>query len=155
MPPLSADELRARIERDLPGALQTPETLQIAAVRLPDVARYLRDELGYTFLTNLTAVDYLAAGAIEVVYHFASLAGGAPLAVRVRIPRDDARIPSLAPLWPGAELQEREAYDLFGVWFEGHRDLRRVYMWDAFEGFPMRKDFPRQGDKYFAGSGEE
>ncbi|HMO58341.1 MAG TPA: NADH-quinone oxidoreductase subunit C [Roseiflexaceae bacterium] len=155
MPSLSADELRGIIEQELPGALHNPAVLCVVPARLPEVARLLCDILDHTFLSNLTAVDYPADGEIEVVYHIASLGGGVPLVLRVRTPREHASVPSLTSLWPGAALQEREAYDLFGVWFEGHPDLRRVYMWDAFEGFPMRKDFPRQGDKYFAGSGEE
>nr|PZN29654.1 MAG: NADH-quinone oxidoreductase subunit C [Chloroflexota bacterium] len=127
----------------------------VHAERLPEVARYLRDTLGYTYLSNITAVDYIADGVIELVYHFYSLQGGPPLVVKTRVPRDNPSVPSLTPEWPGADLQEREAYDLYGVIFPGHPDLRRVYMWEEFEGFPMRKDFPKQGDKYLASEDEE
>ncbi|MBC8075401.1 MAG: NADH-quinone oxidoreductase subunit C, partial [Chloroflexales bacterium] len=115
---------------------------------MADVARYMRDTLGYSYLSNITAVDHLAEDVIELVDHFYHLAGGPPLVVKARMPRDNPALPSITPFWPGASLQEREAFDLFGVDFIGHPDLRRVYMWDEFEGFPMRKDFPRQGDKY-------
>ncbi len=74
--------------------------------------------------------------------------------VKTRVPREQPIVPSLTPFWPGASLQEREAFDLYGVQFPGHPDLRRVYMWDEFEGHPMRKDFPKQGDKYLAGEEE-
>jgi NADH-quinone oxidoreductase subunit C len=166
--------LAAQIAAALPGALVAAEaqaaltaptgeahgpTLTTAdpvvrVERIGDVARVMRDELGYELLSNITAVDYLAHGLIEVVYHFVDLRGGPVAALKVRVPRDEPRLPSLAPWWPGADLQEREAFDLYGVIFEGHPDLRRIYMWDEFEGFPMRKDFPKQGDKYLGEAGE-
>jgi NADH-quinone oxidoreductase subunit C len=120
--------------------------------RIADVARYVRDTLGFVLLSNITAVDFLAEGVFELVYHFYRLEGGPPLVIKVRVPRSQPVLPTLSLFWPGASLQEREAFDLFGVVFEGHPYMRRIYMWDEFEGFPMRKDFPRQGDKYL---GEE
>lgn len=180
MPDISAAELRERFTRDLPGALapQHPkpklseatakpkkgeeapvdllatDDVLVQAEAIPDVAYYLRDELGYTFLTDITAVDYLADGVIEVIYRFLHLDGGPTLPIKTRVPRDRAVVPSITPFWPGADLQEREAFDMYGVDFPGHPNLTRVYMWDEFEGFPMRKDFPKQGDKYL-GDGEE
>jgi NADH-quinone oxidoreductase subunit C len=185
---VSAEELKERLIRDVPGALAPararphhegngaeaqaqpaargkkaeegpPDLLAtgdavVLAERVPDVARYVRDELGYELLSNLTAVDYLGDGVIELVYHFMHLGGGPPLAIKTRVPRERAVVPSLTPFWPGADLQEREAFDLYGVDFPGHPNLRRVYMWDEFEGSPMRKDFPKQGDKYL-GDDEE
>jgi NADH-quinone oxidoreductase subunit C len=120
----------------------------VLAERIPDVARYVRDTLGYALLSDLTAVDYLADGVIELVYRFVHLDGGPTLAIKTRVPRERAVVPSITPFWPGADLQEREAFDMYGVDFPGHPNLARVYMWDEFEGFPMRKDFPKQGDKY-------
>jgi NADH-quinone oxidoreductase subunit C len=127
----------------------------ITAESLPRVATYLRDRHGYSYLSNITAVDYILDGLIEVIYHFYHLAGGGPQTVRVRVPRDHAVIPSLTGEWPGANLQEREAFDLYGVTFPGHPYLKRIYMWDEFEGFPMRKDFPKTGDKYTHETGAE
>jgi NADH-quinone oxidoreductase subunit C len=126
----------------------------VLAERLADVARYVRDTLGYQLLSNITAVDYLADGVIELVYHFYHLDGGPPLVIKTRMPRQQAVVPSLTPFWPGADLQEREAFDLYGVRFPGHPNLARIYMWDEFEGFPMRKDFPKQGDKYLTDEDE-
>jgi NADH-quinone oxidoreductase subunit C len=143
-----------RGEEGPPNLLATNDAV-VHAPMLPEVALYLRDTLGYELLSNITAVDYLADGVIEVVYHFLHPQGGPPLVVKTRLPRESPRAPSLTPEWPGAELQEREAFDLYGVTFSGHANLTRVYMWDEFEGFPMRKDFPRQGDKYFAGEEDE
>ena len=127
----------------------------VTAESMPHVAAYLRDRHGYQLLSNITAVDYILDGLIEVVYHFYHLDGGGPRTVRVRVPRDNAVIPTLTGEWPGANLQEREAYDLYGVRFPGHPYLRRIYMWDEFEGHPMRKDFPKTGDKYTHETGAE
>jgi NADH-quinone oxidoreductase subunit C len=136
-----------KAEEGPPDLLATEDAI-VLAERLPDVAAYVRDQLGYQLLSNITAVDYLSDGVIEMVYHFLHLDGGPPLVVKARVPRDQPVVPSLTPEWPGADLQEREAYDLYGVHFPGHPRLTRVYMWDEFEGHPMRKDFPKQGDKY-------
>jgi NADH-quinone oxidoreductase subunit D/NADH-quinone oxidoreductase subunit C/D len=112
--------------------------------KLVDFANSLRDEQGYDYLSSVTAVDYLAEGQMEVVYHARKTTGGSPLVFRVQVPRDQAVVPSLVPIYPGAEFQEREAYDLFGVHFEGHPDLRRILLWEGFYGHPMRKDW-REG----------
>jgi NADH-quinone oxidoreductase subunit C len=157
---IERDDLRERLQRDLPEALvpepglpATADLVVLPALIVP-VARYLREMLGYEMLSNLTAVDYLNHDIIELVYHFNHLVGGPPLVIKTRLPREQAWLPSLTPEWPGADLQEREAFDLFGIEFSGHPYLKRIYMWDEFEGFPMRKDFPKQGDKYFGEDGE-
>lgn len=126
----------------------------VRAECLPAVVRYVRDILGYELLSNITAVDYLADGLIEMVYHFMHLAGGSPLVVKVRVPREHPVVPSITPFWAGADLQEREAFDLYGVQFPGHPNLKRIYMWDEFEGYPMRRDFPKHGDKYLGEADE-
>jgi len=121
----------------------------VHAEQLPQVMRYLRDGLGYQLLSHITAVDYYAYNLIEVLYHVYRIDGGPGQTVRVRVPRDNPVIPSIAPIWPGSNLQEREAWDLFGVQFPGHPYHRRIYMWEEFEGHPMRKDFQKIGDTYF------
>jgi NADH-quinone oxidoreductase subunit D/NADH-quinone oxidoreductase subunit C/D len=108
---------------------------------LIEVATYVRDVLGYDFLSSVTAVDYLAEGKLEVVYHLFRTTGGPAFVYRTQAPREDAHVPSLVPIYRGAELQEREAYDLFGVHFDGHPDLRRILLWEGFYGYPMRKDW--------------
>jgi NADH-quinone oxidoreductase subunit C len=145
---------RAKKGEEGPVDLLATDDAVVQANRLTDVALYVRDELGYEYLSNITAVDYLADGVIEIVYHFYHLDGGAPLVIKTRVPREQTAIPSLTPVWPGADLQEREAFDLYGVDFVGHPHLKRIYMWDEFEGYPMRKDFPKQGDKYLADEDE-
>jgi NADH-quinone oxidoreductase subunit C len=88
-------------------------------------------------------------GYLEVVYHLYSMElKHGPLILRLRTANrtDNARVPSLTPVWRGAEFQEREAYDLYGITFEGHPDLRRILMWDEFKDFPMRKDYVEPDD---------
>ena len=105
-------------------------------------ATALRDELGYDYLSSVTAVDYLPQAQIEVVYHAYKTTGGPGIVFKVQVPRAfEVEIPSLVSVYPGVELQEREAWDLFGVIFTGHPDLRRILMWEGFAGHPMRKDW--------------
>jgi|GEM_PF-350982 len=121
----------------------------VVAERLPDVVLFLRDRLGYEFLSHITVVDYIDYGLLEVIYHLFHLEGGPGQIVRVRVPREAPVIPSITPMWPGANLQEREAWDLYGVRFPGHPYHKRIYMWEEFEGHPMRKDFEKVGDTYY------
>lgn len=113
----------------------------VEAQHLIEVATAIRDELGYDYLSSVTGVDYLPEGKMEVVYHAYRTIGGPALVFKVQVPRDDPRLPSLVPVYPGAEFQEREAWDLLGIRFEGHPDLRRILMWEGFAGHPLRKDW--------------
>ncbi len=114
--------------------------------KLLEVARYVRDTLKYDMLSNLTAVDYLKEGVIELVYQVTRSTGGAPFTYKTRVPRKSGNdltdtVPSLVPVYAGAEFQEREVYDMYGVPFSNHPDLRRILMWEGFNGWPMRKDW--------------
>ena len=118
--------------------------------RLLDVMRWLRDTAGqtYDYLVDVTAVEYRdRERPIEMVYFLRSLARRADLRVKVELdPRGDLAVDSVVPLWHGADWLEREVYDMFGVTFRGHPDLRRILMWETYaEGFPLRKDFPLRG----------
>ena len=104
----------------------------------------LKIEMGYDYLASLTGVDYLPEGKMEVVYHLRKTTGGSPLVLKVQVSREDPEIPSLVPIYPGAEFQEREVWDLYGIKFTDHPDLRRILMWEGFHGHPMRKDY-REG----------
>lgn len=106
-----------------------------------EVAKYLRDELGYDYLSSVTGVDYYPENYMESVYHFFRTTGGPALVLKVQTPRDNAVVPSLVSIYPGAEFQEREAWDLLGIRYEGHPDLRRILMWEGFAGHPLRKDW--------------
>jgi NADH-quinone oxidoreductase subunit C len=107
------------------------------------VMAYLRDDpaLRFDFLQNLTAVDWIKRDVIEVVYHLFSYPHRHAICVKVDLPRGAPRVPTVVSVWPTANWLEREQYDLLGVLFEGHPDLRRLLMPDDWVGHPMRKDF--------------
>jgi NADH-quinone oxidoreductase subunit C len=115
-----------------------------------DVLRVCRDapDLRFDMLTDLTAVDYLKfpgredGPRFDVVYHLYSLPHNHRVRIRVRVDEDDAVVPTAVPLWPIANWLEREVWDMFGVRFAGHPDLRRLLMYEEFVGHPLRKDYP-------------
>jgi NADH-quinone oxidoreductase subunit B/C/D len=146
-PTEEAQALADRLNEELGGGAVTPETdtLVVDPARLIQVAQYLRDtgELDYDLLSNVTGVDYLERDPrFEVVYHLYSTSrGGGPLVLKVRAPAEDPQIPSLTSVWPSADLQEREIWDLYGIRFPGHPNLKRILLWEGFHGHPMRKDY--------------
>jgi NADH-quinone oxidoreductase subunit C len=111
--------------------------------------RLLKDERGFDLLVDVTCVDYLnyrdAADRFGLVYLLANTDTNERITVRVFINEPDLSVPSVFPLWSGAEWLEREVYDMFGIRFEGHPDLRRILMPEEFTAFPLRKDYPLQG----------
>jgi NADH-quinone oxidoreductase subunit C/D len=139
------------LEKRFPGAVKRDtrpgyEGHVVEVGKLREVATAIRDEMGYDYLSSLTAVDYLsdapnANNFMEVVYHLFKSTGGGSLVYKVQVPRDNSVVPSLMDIYPGADFQEREAWDLYGVQFEGHNDLRRILMWEGFNGHPMRKNW--------------
>jgi NADH-quinone oxidoreductase subunit C len=141
---ISGLDIAHQIEQKLPGAVveAVPEAATIASERLLEACRFLRDdpELRFEFLSSLTGVDRLDS--LEVVYHLESIRLNMITCLKVKTDdRQNPAVPSVVPVWPGADLQEREAYDLLGIYFEGHPDLRRIFLWDGFAGFPLRKDY--------------
>lgn len=109
---------------------------------LVEVATALRDRYNFKFLSSATPVHYLEQGQMEMVYHFYNLdAGGGAIVLHAQTSHDAPTIPSLTPLFPGADFQEREAWDLYGIKFPGHPNLKRILMWEGFNGHPMRKDW--------------
>jgi NADH-quinone oxidoreductase subunit C/D len=109
--------------------------------RLADFATAARDELGYDYLSSVTGVDYLPENKMEAVYHLYRSQGGPALVVKTQMPRENPSVPSLVSVYPGADFQEREAWDLLGIRFEGHPNLKRILMWEGFQGHPLRKDW--------------
>ncbi len=109
---------------------------------LVEVATAIRDEFGYDLLSSVTGVDYLPENKMEVVYHAFKTTGGPRLVFKVQVPRvDPVEVLSLIGVYPGVDFQEREAWDLLGIKFVGHPDLRRILMWEGYEGHPLRKDW--------------
>jgi NADH-quinone oxidoreductase subunit C len=114
---------------------------------LREVMRFLRDDpaLRFEMLSDVCAVDYLPrVPRFEVVYHLYSLAKNHRLRVKVLVDGKSPSVPSMTALWPSADWMEREVFDLYGIRFEGHSDLRRILLYDEFEGYPLRKDYPKE-----------
>lgn len=141
------DTLRARFADKIVDAheRQGDETVVVGRENVLEVCRALRDdpELAFDFLADLTAVDYFGrAPRFEVVAHLLSSSKCHRLRLKVPVEEKDCSIPSLSVLWKSANWLEREAYDMFGIRFEGHPDLRRILMYPEFEGHPLRRDYP-------------
>jgi NADH-quinone oxidoreductase subunit C/D len=108
---------------------------------LLEFVRAVRDELGFDYLSMVTAVDHYPEDLMEMVYQLYRTTGGPGILFKVKLSRNDPHVPSLCGIYAGAELQEREIFDLLGVIFDDHPDLRRILMWEGFAGHPLRKDW--------------
>jgi NADH-quinone oxidoreductase subunit C len=127
-------------------AFRGDETVILDREGLRDNFRWLKEDpkLKFEFLSDITAVDYWQKKAprFEMVYHLSAPKARQRLRVKVPVPETDAAVESLTPLWPGANFLEREVWDLFGIRFLGHPDLRRILLYEEFQGHPLRKDYP-------------
>jgi NADH-quinone oxidoreductase subunit C len=127
-------------------AFRGDETVVVSRERLLETIRSLKQDpkLDFDFLSDITAVDYLdrKQPRFEVVYHLLSLGKKHRLRVKVPLPEDEPEVDSLTPLWRGANWLEREVWDMFGIRFRGHPDLRRILLYEEFHGHPLRKDYP-------------
>ena len=120
-------------------------TLTIAPDQIRSAARIVQ-EAGYNFLEDVTAVDWLPAEPrFQVTYHIVSYELKERLRLRIFVDSVVGGADSIVPVWPSADFYEREVFDLFGIRFHGHPNLRRIMMPDEFEGHPLRKDFPVEG----------
>ena len=123
-------------------------TIYVSSPLFLKVCEFLRDDpaLKFNFLADVTALDlYPQEPRFEVVFHLLSLETAERLRLKVRVDGENPRCYSAYPVWPAANAFEREVFDLFGINFEGHPDLRRIVLPDEFEGFPLRKDYPVEG----------
>jgi len=123
------------------------ECIAVARDRAPELLKALRDEAEFAFdmLADLTAVDWLGRKPrFDVVYHLNSLKLHHRLCVKVQVDMADLWVGSVIGIWKAADWLERECYDMFGIEFHGHGDLRRILLYDSFEGHPLRKDYPYQ-----------
>jgi NADH-quinone oxidoreductase subunit C len=141
---LSGNETAKQIEENFPGSVveSSQQSLLVKAESLLEIASYLKTtpELGFDYLASITAVDYYDC--FEVIYQLTSLQHNHSLVLKTRCyERDNPTLPSVVSLWRGADFQEREIYDLMGISFEGHPNLKRILLWEGFEGYPLRKDF--------------
>lgn len=121
-------------------------TAYIAKARIAEVCQWLRDEQGFSYLVDLGGADRFTEDArFEVFYNLVNIDAGKRLRLKVRIDEDDLHVPSVTPLFRAANWNERECYDMLGIVFDGHPDLRRMYMPEDFEYYPQRKEFPLLG----------
>ena len=139
---LSGQEVAGQIGKQFPDVVtdSNDTAVFVRSESLLDVARFLKDSLGLDYLTTITAVDFL--NYFEVIYLLTSLENNHSIIVKTRCnDRDNPTVPSVISLWQGADFQEREIYDLMGISFEGHPNMKRLFLWDGFQGHPLRKDY--------------
>jgi NADH-quinone oxidoreductase subunit C len=141
---LSGKDIARQIEKKFPGCVaeSAADSLLVKAESLLEIAAYLKDTPGldFDYLTAVSGVDYFDC--FEVVYHLTSLKHNHSLVLKARCyDRDNPVLPSVVGLWRTADFQEREIYDLLGISFTGHPNLKRIALWEGFEGHPLRKDF--------------
>ena len=139
---LSGQEVARSLGEKLPEAIvdSNETTLWVEPEALFEAARLLKDTLALDYLTDLTAVDYPEY--FEVVYHLCSIENNHSIVLKTRCyDRENPTVPSVVGLWRGADLQEREVYDLMGISFSGHPNLKRIFLWEGFQGHPLRKDY--------------
>jgi NADH-quinone oxidoreductase subunit C len=146
---LIAQDLRAaRGDDAVTGTLffRNKAAIDVAPARVREVLAFLR-ERGFTFLASVHGLDYFPdEPRLGVQYEMLDMTNVDRITVRLRVPLDEPTVPSVTPDWPTADHQEREIYDMFGVIFEGHHDLRRILMAEDYEGHPQRRDFPVGGE---------
>lgn len=141
---LSGIEIADKIETEIPGSVVSSDVsgILVESMAIAAVLKFLKEtpEYSFNYLNNLTAVDYFDY--FELVYNVTSFTKHLTLIVKTRVSgRDNPEIPSISQLWRGADFQEREIFDLLGIRFPGHPNLKRIALWESFEGHPLRKDF--------------
>ena len=143
---LSGADVATQINKAHPGAAieSNDKNVWVEPESLLQVATFLKEssDLDFSFLTAVSAIDYVDH--FELVYHLLSMRKNHSVVLKTRrYGRDNPVVDSLTPVWKGANLQEREVWDLMGVHFEGHPNMKRILLWEDFPGHPLRKDFVR------------
>ena len=149
---MDAKEIYAALEQQVPGKVSNfkadvPEPyLTVDGSTIVEVCSFLRDRDGLDFevLSDLTALDWPKEEKIQVVYHLFSYTHNHQIVLKVDLPRDNPKVATVEEVWKVANWFEREVYDLFGVIFEGHSDLRRIMLPEDWTGYPLRKDYVEQ-----------
>ena len=141
---LSGKEIAGQLEEKFPGSIVESgrDCIVVNSDSLLAVAAFLKDTRGldFDYLNYITAIDYYDH--FEVVYQLVSLEHNHSLVLKTRCyQRDNPTLPSVVNLWQGADFQEREIYDLMGIRFEGHPNMKRIVLWEGFQGHPLRKDY--------------
>ena len=140
---LTGAAVAERLRHAFPGVVldETADSVTVPAERIAEVATFLRDdpELDFKYLNTLLGVDWMEH--FDVVYVISSLAKNHTFTLKARTGHDNPIVPSVNGVWMAANLQEREVYDLMGIAFSNHPDLKRIFLWEGFPGHPLRKDF--------------
>ncbi|MBI2360563.1 MAG: NADH-quinone oxidoreductase subunit C [Deltaproteobacteria bacterium] len=149
---MEAKGIYGRLEREFPGKVSGLKDdvfdpfLMVEPQAIVDACRFLRDqpELKFEILSDLTAVDFPKEEKLQVVYHLYSYTFRHQIVLKVGLPRENPRIATVENVWKAANWFEREVFDLFGVFFDGHSDLRRILLPEDWVGHPLRKDYVEQ-----------
>jgi len=121
-------------------------TLNVERAAIHDICLLAKEQLGYTYLIDLSGVDHFGEEPrFEVVYELYQFDRGDHLRLKIRVSEDLLEVPTVSDIWSTADWHERECYDMYGIKFAGHPDLRRILMWEGYPFFPLRKDFPLGG----------
>jgi len=121
-------------------------TYAIDASDLREIAKFCRDNLSFDYLLDITSIDNFGEEPrFEIVYHLYSMPRAIHLRLKLKLSEDAGAVDTVSDIWPTANWHEREIYDMMGIKFNGHPDLRRILMWDGYPFFPLRKDFPLAG----------
>ena len=149
---MTLEEIRTRLNEAFPGAVASSAspwgeaTLTIQPEQIQPVCRFLRDALNFNFLTDLCGVDqYPRVPRYAVVYHLCAMDRRERLRLKVFLSESSPRVDSVSTIWKAADWLEREVFDMYGIGFDGHPDLRRILTPPGFEDFPLRKDYPLRG----------
>jgi NADH-quinone oxidoreductase subunit C len=155
---LLAQEVRGEVPGSVLGTEFGPGSravIRVDPATIKATLTFLKGK-GYTFLASLHGVDYLPEEPrLGVLYELLDMQSVDRVSVKLRVPIDAARVESVVELWPGADFPEREVFDMFGVEFDGHPDLRRILMPEDYEGHPQRRDFPIGGEPVLFTHNEE
>ena len=143
-------DLRAQFGNELTeSSFRDNHRVHVPPEKAIDVLTWLKEQRGFDMLVDITAVDYLeypdATDRFHVIYLLLNMTTKERLIVKVPVNLPDAALPSVVPLWKGADWMEREVYDMFGIIFVGHPDLRRILTWNGYGSYPLRKDYPLRG----------
>jgi NADH-quinone oxidoreductase subunit C len=121
-------------------------TYTISASDLREIAKFCCDKLSFDYLLDISSIDNFGEEPrFEIVYHLYSMPHGIHLRLKLKVPEEAGAVDTISDIWPTANWHEREIYDMMGIKFNGHPDLRRILMWDGYPYFPLRKDFPLEG----------
>ena len=149
---MTAQELFDPLEKSFGPKIQAKTefrgetTYEISAIDLRDVTKFCRDKLSFDYLLDITSIDNFGEEPrFAIVYHLYSMRHAAYLRLKLQVPEEINAVDTVSDIWPTTNWHEREIYDMMGIKFNGHPDLRRILMWDGYPYFPLRKDFPLAG----------